>query len=345
MDWARPFRSDETGVLVRAHAITLHSGLETLIKDAPATLRPRGKRVAAIEVGSGATRLQIMDIGTELRRDVGSEQTRLNLLDDAFLDQPTLAVAKLDRILTAYKAKAALAGAEAIRVIGTAGARLLARRTSMLAGLGVEILSEEEEAHLSFIGAMSGWQCQPDGQDILVIDQGQGSLELAEGTNSPARRVKRTTSLPLGAKAVSEISHRSGNPQSPLCEQMRSILSSWLANSAGQRGACAAVIGSTATRLGWEAVKRSPREKYAKEKVHGATFDLERLRYSLERIRSHTRVSCQTGQIADLTISRDACFTTNLRLICEIASLAGVREIRVSTTGTRQGALLEMANV
>lgn len=344
IDQAGPFRFGGTGLLVEAEDVSLHQRLACSRSKKSTTSVDQRERLAVIEVGSGAVRLQIMELGQIHNRHIGSEHIALNLLDVASPARAGLVLLELERILTAYRAKAARSGAKFVRVIGTAGARLLARRTPVIARLGIDILSEPEEARLSFIGAMNGWQHESNGRDVLVIDQGQGSLELAEGTPSLGMCVKRSTSLPLGARAVSEIYPHSDSSQFILSEQLRSTLSGWLARAADQRSACATIIGSTATRLGWEAVKRRPTEKYAREKVHGATFNLESLRHSLENLRVHTGQRQQKRQSLASVDGRDADFVANLLVICEIASLAGVSEIRVSTTGTRQGALLEMAS-
>ena len=78
-------------------------------------------------------------------------------------------------------------GTDTIRAVATAAIREAAnqeeftRAIAQNAGVAVEVLSDEEEARLAFVGATSALDHPPDG-DIAVIDVGGSSSEIAIGT-------------------------------------------------------------------------------------------------------------------------------------------------------------------
>ena len=155
-------------------------------------------RQAVIIIGSNSTRL--LAAGGETLSDPvrAREDTRLfaalgedGALSKEGIDRTADAVARLkDRALNAGANRVFLAATSAARDAGNRAE--LEEALLMKTGLKLQLLSGEEEARLSFLGATMG-QTGVSG----VIDIGGGSTEVAVGENAP-----RGISLQLGARRM-----------------------------------------------------------------------------------------------------------------------------------------------
>lgn len=146
-------------------------------------------RVAAIDCGTNAIRLLVAEVEAGTVRDVVREMRTVRLGEG--VDQyGVFQAAALVRTFAACDEYADyLNGVEALRFVATSASRDVANRDAFIAGvyerLGVEpeIISGEEEANLSFRGALQGL---PDvNSPTLVVDIGGGSTEFVLGTASP----------------------------------------------------------------------------------------------------------------------------------------------------------------
>jgi exopolyphosphatase/guanosine-5'-triphosphate,3'-diphosphate pyrophosphatase len=151
-------------------------------------------RVAAFDCGTNSLRLLIADVdsGQRILTDIVRDMTVVRLgqgVDKTgeFADEA------LERTFAATDAYAALCkehGVEAIRFVATSATRDARNRDVFLEGvrsrLGVvpEVISGDEEARLSFIGATSVLDASHDAP-FLVVDLGGGSTEVVLGTDGP----------------------------------------------------------------------------------------------------------------------------------------------------------------
>ena len=167
-------------------------------------------RVAAVDCGTNTIRLLVADLIREetgrprlepLRRRneivrLGQGVDRTGLLDPAALER-TLAVVE------DYAADCAELGVEpgraARRFVATSATRDARNREDFAAGvrslLGVdpEVVSGQEEAHLSFAGSLLGARGADGGARRLVVDLGGGSTELVLGVDAPAAAISLNT--------------------------------------------------------------------------------------------------------------------------------------------------------
>ncbi len=176
-------------------------------------------RRACIDIGSNTTRLLVADC--DGARLVERHQERaFTSIGDALRDDGEIPSEKLDEVCAAVADQVASArrlGAGKIRCVATAAVRrarngdeLIERVSGTCAGLEVELLSSEDEARLSFLGAMHGLKGEPSGP-VSVVDVGGGSCELAVGTM--VEGVSWWASFPLGS---SDLAHEflAGDPPS-----------------------------------------------------------------------------------------------------------------------------------
>lgn len=306
------------------------------------------ERLAVIEIGSRASRLTVADVCMHSVRTVSSDQDLLNLIDLLGKSDFNMIERRLGASLAKFRAKAAQAGARRVRVIGTEAVRLLAQNSSCPDHFGVEILSPSEEAQLSFLGAAAGLGLSECAQEFLVIDQGAGSMEITDGSLSPSPHVSHSASIALGATLAEALFNRAACCIPTFKQHVSSVVRQGLAGHRWSRSRSVTVVGGIATRLGWIAVSAKRAARYSPSLVHGTQFNLECLTRVINGFHS-----CSASQIR--SFAREFAFGSrsgpnwneflaSSLVICEAAQRLGVKEVRVSTTGTRLGALLEMSS-
>jgi exopolyphosphatase/guanosine-5'-triphosphate,3'-diphosphate pyrophosphatase len=150
-------------------------------------------RVAAIDCGTNSIRLLVADVttrddGTAWLRDVHREMRVVRLgegVDATGMIAPE-ALARTEKALTDYLAVAVRKGVARARMVATSATRDAANRddflamTAQLLGTPAEMITGDEEARLSFAGAVS--ELDPTDGPFLVADIGGGSTELVLGT-------------------------------------------------------------------------------------------------------------------------------------------------------------------
>jgi exopolyphosphatase/guanosine-5'-triphosphate,3'-diphosphate pyrophosphatase len=175
-------------------------------------------RVAAIDCGTNSVRLLIADVSggelVELERRM--EIVRLG----QGVDQTgRLAPEALDRTFAAMRGYAKLITeheAERVRVVATSATRDAANRDEFVRGVveifGVEpeVITGDEEARLSFIGATKDLAALRPMRPYLVVDIGGGSTEFVLGTGD----VEAARSVDIGCVRMTE-RHLRSDPPSP----------------------------------------------------------------------------------------------------------------------------------
>src|SRR3954447_18344306 len=175
-------------------------------------------RVAAVDCGTNSVRLLIADISgmelTELERRM--EIVRLGQGVDK---TGRLAPEALERTFTAMRGYAKLIeghGVERVRVVATSATRDAANRDEFVRGVveifGVEpeVISGDEEARLSFMGATRDLAALRPMRPYLVVDIGGGSTEFVLGTSD----VEAARSVDIGCVRMTE-RHLRGDPPTP----------------------------------------------------------------------------------------------------------------------------------
>lgn len=180
------------------------------------TARPT-RPVAAIDCGTNSIRLLIVrrdertgaliDLERELEMvRLGYGVDRTGRFDPVAVERTLEAARRYARLIDHH-------GADRIRFVATSATRDASNREVFIEGireiLGVtpEVISGDEEAALSFRGAVSTLEALPEGPRV-VVDIGGGSTELVLGTEAPTSRV----SLDMGSVRLTERHLRSDPP-------------------------------------------------------------------------------------------------------------------------------------
>ncbi|MEY2768163.1 MAG: hypothetical protein RI912_1826 [Actinomycetota bacterium] len=157
---------------------------------------------AVIDIGTNSTKILVAEGDRDILRAL--EVTRLG---EGLATSGQLSTAAIDRTVatvSALAARARDAGATGITVVGTAACRRAANTADLAAavrsacGLDLTVLTGEQEASLSFTGALR--RLPRISGNTLVVDIGGGSTELCVGVDEPHRAV----SIPVGAVTATE---------------------------------------------------------------------------------------------------------------------------------------------
>lgn len=176
-------------------------------------------RVAGIDCGTNSIRLLVADVdpgaGTLVDLDRRMEIVRLGQGVDATGRIAPESMARTFDACDRYAEVIRALGAQRVRFVATSASRDAENRDEFVAGvlerIGVEpeVVSGDEEARLSFLGATRGLA---DGADApyLVVDIGGGSTELVIGTTEPVA----ARSVDVGCVRLTE-RHIRHDPVSP----------------------------------------------------------------------------------------------------------------------------------
>jgi exopolyphosphatase/guanosine-5'-triphosphate,3'-diphosphate pyrophosphatase len=182
---------------------------------------PAGRRVAAIDCGTNSIRLLVADLPDDpgdgelvdvVRRmeivRLGAGVDRTGMLAPEAIERTRVALAD-------YTAQLRELGAGRVRMVATSASRDAGNaadfREMVVATLGAEpeVISGDEEARLSFSGAVRGLGGRDPGP-YLVVDIGGGSTEFVTGTTG----VEHAISVDIGCVRMTE-RHLHSDPPAP----------------------------------------------------------------------------------------------------------------------------------
>jgi exopolyphosphatase/guanosine-5'-triphosphate,3'-diphosphate pyrophosphatase len=198
-------------------------------------------RVAAIDCGTNSIRLYVAEVlaGSSDPEivDVVRRMTVVRLGEGVdrtgrFSDE---AIERTLAALRDYTAELRALGAERVRMVATSAARDAANSDQFLdaaeqvLGVRPEVISGDEEARLSFHGAVSGLPRDVgSGPPFLVVDIGGGSTEFVLG----AREVTAARSVDIGCVRLTERSLPSDPPTGPEIEAATRLVDASIATAA-----------------------------------------------------------------------------------------------------------------
>jgi len=226
-------------------------------------------RVAAIDCGTNSIRLLIADIEGDSFREVlrTMEIVRLGQGVDQTGEFHPDAIARTLAAVDLFAAEIAKRGVQKIRFCATSATRDAINRHLFVDGvrerLGIEpeVISGEEEAALSFAGAIQDFQ--PSDGPFLVVDIGGGSTEFVFGTTS----VEAAKSVNIGCVRMTE-RHFAQDPATPQqIELARTDIQEAIAKAAEivpiTKAKTLIAVAGTATTVTAAALNLSEYDRYA----------------------------------------------------------------------------------
>lgn len=313
------------------------------------------KRVAAIDCGTNSIRLLIADVvtvdGVARLRDVHREM-RIVRLGQGVDATGMLAPEALERTRVALQDYAALIeyhDAVVTRMVATSATRDAGNRDEFFAmtedilGVPAEVITGDEEASLSFAGALADGAGVAADAVCLVVDVGGGSTELVLGDAAGARAAR---SVDVGSVRLTERCLRSDPPTSAeigdahrlAAEVLRPALDGVPVDGAE------AFVGVAGTVTTLSAVHMGLPE-YEPERIHGSTMSLGQIRSTTDRLlgMSHD----ERAGIGSIHPGRVDVIGGGAVVVCEVAeqlrARAGITEMLVSEHDILDGIAISLA--
>jgi exopolyphosphatase / guanosine-5'-triphosphate,3'-diphosphate pyrophosphatase len=286
---------------------------------------------AAIDIGSNTTRVLVGEPDDGQLRKV-MEQRAYTRINKAIDGEGEISAAKIDEVCEVVSTQVRLArelGAVMIRAVATAAVREAENGEEAAAAIGdaagvpVEILSEEEEGRLSFIGATKGLGHPVEGR-IGVVDVGGGSTEVILGTVSGG--VEEVRSWPVGSGVLADELIASDPPSAAEIRKVRDRIEDIFAGVEIDHPEQAVAVGGSATSL---------------RKLVGTVLEYE----TLER---GVRVLCgdpatDVARRFELDPVRVRILSTGVLLLEKVSELLG-QPLQIGKGGLREGIILDLLN-
>ncbi len=226
-------------------------------------------RVAAIDRGTNSIRLLIADIDGNNFREIVRDMEIVRLgqgVDQTGQFHPD-AIARTLAAVDKFAAAIAKRGVEKIRFCATSATRDATNRHLFVDGvrerLGIEleVISGDEEAALSFAGAIK--DLDPSNGPFLVVDIGGGSTEFVFGTST----VENARSVNIGCVRMSE-RHFASDPATPeQIEAARTDIQAAIAQAAAvvpiTKAKTLVAVAGTATTVAAAALELPEYDRYA----------------------------------------------------------------------------------
>ena len=306
-------------------------------------------RVAVVDIGTNSTRLLIADVlcdgalQTIVRR---SEVTRLGEGVDASGELIEPAIARTTAVLARYREMIDEHACEANLAVLTSAVRDASNGEQFVArvreqfGLDARVLSGDEEAQLTFLGAMSARHEHLE-EPTVVIDIGGGSTELVVGSGRLARF---HVSVQAGVVRMSERHIHSDPPARAELERLGADTRAILERGVPQRERSAVTQGvavaGTATSSAAIAQELDP---YDPDRVDGYRLSLAAVERMLERLARMSEE--ERRRVKGLHPDRAPTIVAGMVLLIEVMHAFELDEVEVSEHDILQGGALRLARI
>ena len=286
---------------------------------------------AAIDIGSNTTRLLVAEpVEGQLKKVM--EQRAYTRINKALDGDGAIAAEKVEEVCEVVATQVRLAqelGAETIRAVATAAVReasngeQVAAAIAAAAGVEVDVLSDEEEGRLSFIGATKGLGHPVEGK-IGVVDVGGGSTEIVVGT--VAGGVEKVRSWRVGSGVLADELISSDPPSAAEIRRIRDRIEDIFEGVEVERPAQAVAVGGSATSL---------------RRLVGTVLEYETLERGI-------RVLCgdpaaDVARRFELDPVRVRILPTGVLLLEKVSELLG-QPLQIGKGGLREGVILALLN-
>jgi exopolyphosphatase / guanosine-5'-triphosphate,3'-diphosphate pyrophosphatase len=284
---------------------------------------------ACIDIGSNTTRLLVADAADGALRELVTQRafTRIGRSLGRGGSIPAEKIAETAEVVRTQVAVAGEVGAEQVVAVATAAIRDAPNREALVdavaeaGGTDLTVLTSEEEARLSFVGA-TRTLLQPLEGTIAVIDVGGGSTEIAIG--EPDGRMEWSESFRIGSGFLADSYLRSDPPSIDELEKLRRHVAGTFEGLEPPPAQHAVAVGGTATSL---------------RRLVGAELGYETLERGI-RVLSLTPID-EVARRFELDTERVRLLPAGILVLEAISDLLGL-PLRIARGGLREGVVLEL---
>jgi exopolyphosphatase/guanosine-5'-triphosphate,3'-diphosphate pyrophosphatase len=304
----------------------------------------RAVRVAVVDIGTNSTRLLIIDVDggrVTAEHDRRSTVTRLGAGVDANGHLAEESIERVYRTLDEYKTMIENRHADRRIAVLTSAVRDAANGSEFASsvreryGLEPHVLSGDDEAQLTFLGATS--ERDPHDQTSkLVIDIGGGSTELVIGSGRTARF---HVSTQAGVVRQTERHLHHDPPRDDeieeLSDEVRGIVVEAVPEERREAVEHGIAVAGTATSL---AAIAQGLEPYDPRKVHGHVLEVPEITAIRDRLAAIPLE--ERRQVRGLHPDRAPTIVAGVVILLEVIDLFGLGQIEVSEHDILRGAAL-----
>jgi exopolyphosphatase / guanosine-5'-triphosphate,3'-diphosphate pyrophosphatase len=286
---------------------------------------------AAIDIGSNTTRVlvaepregqlnKIMEQRAYTR--IGKATTKKGAIEQEMIEEVSEVVATQVRLAEEL-------GAETIKAVATAAVReakncdKVARAISKASGVDVEVLDEEQEGRLAFIGATKTLGHPVEGR-VAVVDVGGGSSEIVLGTI--AGGAEQVLSFPIGSGALADELLKSDPPSASELRKVRDFINDFFDGTEVEQPDQAVAVGGSATSM---------------RRLVGAVLEYETLERGV-RVLASDPID-EVARRFELDPRRVQILPTGVLLLEKISELLG-QPLQIGKGGLREGVILDLLN-
>jgi exopolyphosphatase/guanosine-5'-triphosphate,3'-diphosphate pyrophosphatase len=285
-------------------------------------------RRACIDIGSNTTRLLVADcVGgglVEVHQERDFTHVGRGRLQDGTIEEPK--IRQVAEVVARQLRTAQALGAQEVRVVATAAIRsatnqrALTEAVKAACGLEVEIITDEEEARLAFVGVARTLDHRPSGT-LGVVDVGGGSSEMVVG--NPPDDITWWASFALGSGELARRCLASDPPTDDELAHARSVVTGALEGIDVPRPGEAAAVGGSAASL---------------TRLAGGRLDGPTLTRSLGLLVGHP--AAEIAERFDLDVERVRLLPAGLLILEAVGERFG-QPLQLGRGGVREGVLLE----
>lgn len=286
---------------------------------------------AAIDIGSNTTRILVAEpVEGQLKKVM--EQRAYTRIGQSRSKDGSIPEGKVTEVAEVVQTQVRLArelGADRFRVVATAALRdapngkEAAAAIEKTAGIPVDVVSENEEGRLAFLGATKALGYGVDGR-VAVVDVGGGSTEITIGTIEDG--VEQVRSWPVGSGQLAEELITSDPPSAAEIRRVRDRVDEVFAEVQITRPEQAVAVGGSATSL---------------RKIVGARLEYETLERSIRVLSGDDAAA--VGRQFELDPVRVRILPTGVLILEKISELLG-QGLQIGKGGIREGIVLDMLN-
>jgi exopolyphosphatase/guanosine-5'-triphosphate,3'-diphosphate pyrophosphatase len=286
---------------------------------------------AAIDIGSNTTRVLVAEPSEGQLRKV-MEQRAYTRIGKSTTEDGSIVQPKIQEVAEVVATQVRLAeelGAELIKPVATAAIREARNRDEIVhaiaevAGVEVEVLSEEEEGRLSFIGATKTLGHPVEGK-VGVVDVGGGSSEIVLGTVSGGAEEVR--SFQIGSGVLAEEMLEGDPPSASELREVRDAINDFFEGVEMEQPEQAVAVGGSATSL---------------RRLVGAVLEYETLERAV-RVLATDPID-DVARKFELDPQRVRILPTGVLLLEKMSQLLG-QPLQIGKGGLREGVILDLLN-
>jgi exopolyphosphatase / guanosine-5'-triphosphate,3'-diphosphate pyrophosphatase len=286
---------------------------------------------AAIDIGSNTTRVLVAEPQEGQLRKV-LEQRAYTRIDKASKRKGKIVPEKIAELADVVDTQVRLAQemeAEAIRVVATAAIREAKNTSEVVAeisrvsGLPVDVLTDQEEGRLAFLGASKTLGHPVEGE-LAVVDVGGGSSEIVFGSVDAG--VREVLSFKIGSGALSEDFLANDPPSAGEIRSLRDHISDFFEDVDVAHPDQAVAVGGSATSL---------------RTLVGAVLEYETLERAVRVLSSDPII--EVAKRFELDPRRVRILPAGVLLLEKLSELLG-QPLQIGKGGLREGVILDLLN-